>query len=249
MKHRLFATDGSGGEKRFAAISAALALVLLLTPMLGGCAGNAVAPAPSEAVVIVEPDSPDESAEVSPDEVREADGLEPERQDGERFEAIIFIEGMEETVRYEHIRNEELGFEMDYDYENFERRSEPGRECFVSVWDDLAEPENYLELTSRPEDAVTAADAIGAALSEDYEIRRDDSFLLDGVGVCIRIDASAEVGGLTMPDQLQMVYVIPAADGCRVAVAHYAIEGSEGFGRRFHCMMDSFSLLPAPGER
>ena len=46
-----------------------------------------------------------------------------------------------------------------------------------------------------------------------------------------------------MPDQLQMVYIIAAPDGCRIATAHYAIEASEGFGRRFHYMMDTFSVI------
>ena len=46
-----------------------------------------------------------------------------------------------------------------------------------------------------------------------------------------------------------MVYIIPAADGCRIASAHYAIEASEGFGRRFRYMMDTFSPLPVRGEK
>ena len=61
---------------------------------------------------------------------------EPVRQDGERFETVIILEGMEEKVNYEHIRREDLGFEMDYDYEAFARQSTPDRERFVSVWDD-----------------------------------------------------------------------------------------------------------------
>ena len=52
-----------------------------------------------------------------------------------------------------------------------------------------------------------------------------------------------------MPDQLQMVYIVPAADGCRVVSAHYAIEGAEGFGRRFHCFMQSFAAMEASGEK
>ena len=164
------------------------------------------------------------------------------RQDGERFEAVITVEGMEETVSYEHIRSETLGFEMDYDYERFERRSEPDRECFVSIYDDPAHPENYLEVTRSAEDTETAAAAIGEALSKTYDI--DSSpYTLDGAGECIRIDASADVGGLTMPDQLQMVYIIPAADGCRIATAHYYIVGAEGFGRRFACMMHTLSVI------
>ena len=213
----------------------ALALIMLLAALLGGCSKAPETPAVDENIVIIEADSSTEPAEEVP--------AAPGRQDGERFETVIILEGMEETVRYEHIRNETLGFEMDYDYENFVRRSEPDRECFISVWDDPEHPENYLEVTARAEDAQTAADAIGAELSKSYEIHRDDACVLDGVGVCIHIDASADVGGLTMPDQLQAVYIIPAPDGCRVATAHYAIEASEGFGRRFHYLMHSFTVL------
>ena len=46
-----------------------------------------------------------------------------------------------------------------------------------------------------------------------------------------------------MPDHLQAVYIIPAADGCRVAAAHYAIEGAEGFAKRFHYMMETFAVI------
>ena len=52
-----------------------------------------------------------------------------------------------------------------------------------------------------------------------------------------------------MPPQLQMVYIIPADDGCRVVTAHYAIEGAEGFGRRFHYFMDTFEVIPCQGEK
>ena len=51
-----------------------------------------------------------------------------------------------------------------------------------------------------------------------------------------------------MPEQLQMVYIIPASDGCRIATAHYAIEASEGFGRRFHYIMDSFAVIDGQEE-
>ena len=172
----------------------------------------------------------------------------PGRQAGERFESVIMIEGMEETIRCEHIRNDAIGFEMDYDYERFERRSEPGRERFVSVYDLSAAPENYLEVTYSAADAETAAASIGAALSAEYEISRDDAFQLDRTGRCIRIDASAEKGGERMPEHLQTVYIFPAADGCRVAAAHYSIEGADGFGKRFRNMMDSFSVIDAQGQ-
>ena len=165
------------------------------------------------------------------------------RQAGERYETTILIEGMEETVRYEHIRNEELGFEMDCDYERFERRREADHECFLSVYDDPDRPENYFEVEFRPEDAETAAAAISEVLAEEYEISREDSFPLDRAGRCIRIDASEARGGGWMPEYLQMAYIIPADDGCRVVTAHYYIVGSEGFGRRIACMMRTFAVI------
>ena len=51
-----------------------------------------------------------------------------------------------------------------------------------------------------------------------------------------------------MPEHLRAVYIIPAADGCRVAAAHYSIESAEGFGRRFRCFMDTFSVIAGSGE-
>ena len=224
-------------NKRLSRIVAAIVMALLLGTAFTGCGKTDAAPAPTEPAVPAEPAG---STEAEP---------AAERQDGERFEEVIILEGMEETVGYEHLRNDALGFEMDYDYERFERRSEGDRELFVSVWDDAEAPENYLEVKSIPRDAEAVADAVSQALSLSYEINRDDSFTLDRAGRCIRIDASADVGGLTMPDHLQMVYIIPAADGCRIATAHYAIEGAEGFGRRFHYLMESFTAIESRGEK
>ena len=184
-----------------------------------------------------------ERSELKPDWTAVTPRAEPERRDGERFEAVIILEGMEETVQYEHVRNDALGFEMDYDYELFVRRSEADRECFVSFWDDPDNPENYLEVTRSSQDAETVAASVSETLSAEYEIRRYDLFPLDRSGSCIRIDASADIGGKTMPAQLQMVYIIPAADGCLIATAHYAIEGAEGFGRRFAYMMHTITVI------
>ena len=220
-------------------LTALILAILLLTALLGGCGKKEAAPA--------EPAANNEPAEQAEPAEQTEPAAEPGRQDGERFEGVIILEGMEETVQYEHVRNDALGFEMDYDYESFARRSEADRELFVSVWDDSNAPENYLEVKSDRQPAEAVAEAVAAVLSQTYNIGRDDAFELEGVGRCIRIDASADVGGQTMPDQLQMVYIIPAPDGCRVATAHYAIEASEGFGRRFHYMMDSFSVLAAQG--
>ena len=164
------------------------------------------------------------------------------RKDGERFEDVIILEGMEETVRYEHVRNNAVGIEMDYDYESFVRYSEPDRECFVSVWDIPENPENYLEVTYSREDAETVAASVSATLSNDYDLITE-AYTLDGAGSCIRIEASELKGTGRMADQLQTVYVIPAADGSRVATAHFSIESAEGFGRRFSYMLKTLVVI------
>lgn len=218
-----------------AVLSAALALVLMLT-LISGCGKKDDAAKPAA--------STEPTASAEPSETETA----AERQDGERFETVITIEGMEETVKYEHIRKEAAGFEMDYDYEQFKRQSGADFERFVSVYDDPEVPENYLEVRYNPQDADTVAAAIDAALSSAYTTSREDSFELERAGKCIRIDASETKSGGEMPDQLEMVYIIPADDGCRVAAAHYAIEGAEGFGRRFDCLMQTLAVLPVQGE-
>ena len=166
----------------------------------------------------------------------------PERQDGERFEAVIILEGMEETVKYEHIRNETLGFEMDYDYESFERHSESDRERIISVWDDPETPENYLEVTYSTEDADTVTAAVRENLSQTYDLL-EETRVLERAGECLYIEAAVLKGTKTMADQLQTVYIIPASDGCFVAAAHYAVEAAEGFGRRFNYLMQTFSAI------
>ena len=158
------------------------------------------------------------------------------RQNGERFGISIIVEGMEESVRYEHAVNETMGIEIDYDYENFERRSETDCERFVSRYD--SDPTNYLEIRRSAEDADTVAAAISEELSKTYDILREP-YTLDRAGVCIRIDASRIKGANTMSDLLQMVYVIPTADGCVVAAAHYTIESAEGFGARIHSIINT----------
>ena len=228
----------------------ALASVFLLMTMPGACrkkapAAETAAAAPTAepvlTVLTAAPAAPEAPA-ASP-----APASEPGRQDGERFEDVIIMEGMEETVRYEHIRSDTIGFEMDYDYESFVRRSEPDRECFVSVYDSPENPENYLEGAYSPEDASSAADSVGKALSEEYDIIRE-SYDLDRAGSCIRIDASGAKGGGGTPDLLQMVYIIPAPDGCRIATAHYGFESAEGFGRRFAYMVKTLSVIARKGE-
>ena len=248
-------------KKTFFVTIAVLALVVLLMMIVAGRSRSSAVPKPADTVLSADPVSSTESAEpseakdepVRPSEPAEPSPAEPGRQDGERFEDIIILEGMEETVCYEHIQNNPLGFEMDYDYEKFVRHSEPDREIFVSCWDDPDDPENYLEVRYSPLDAEAAAAEIGEMLSNDYEIRRDDLFPLERAGICIRIAADEIRGGGYMPDHLQTVYIIPASDGCRVAAAHCATVESEGFLRRFRYMMNTFSAvtgqesIPIPG--
>ena len=176
-----------------------------------------------------------------------ADEAAVRRQDGERFEAVIVLEGMEETVPYEHIRNEALGFEMDYDYERFVRYTDADRECFVSVWDDSANPENYLELTYSPENADAVAASVRKALSQTYDLL-EGSRELDRAGSCFYIEASVLKGTNNMADQLQLVYIIPTSDGCIVAAEHLYTVESEGFGRRFHNMLNTLAAIERTGE-
>lgn len=167
--------------------------------------------------------------------------IETGRKVGERYEGVITIDGFEETVKYEHIRNDTVGIEMDYDYELFERHSESDCESFVLRYDDPKNPEVYLEVTYSAEDADTVAASIGEALSNDYNIIKE-SFALDRAGSCIRIGVSSDKDNRTT-DVLQMVYIIPAADVCRVATAHYTFDSADGFGKRFRYIMNTLMVI------
>ncbi len=160
------------------------------------------------------------------------------RQDGERFEDVIMLEGMEEIVKYEHVVNAGLGFEIDYDYESLVRKSDSGKESFISIYDDVNSPENYLEVEYRPENIDSVTASISDELSKDYELYID-TYELDHAGNCTRIDASACVGGEVMPEHLQKVYIVPAGNGTIVGTAHYSIESAEGFGHFFDYMINT----------
>ena len=164
------------------------------------------------------------------------------RNDGERFEETIILEGMEEKVKYEHIINKTIGFEIDYDYESFVRQSEQDREKFISIYDDLKKPANYLEITHSNENLDTAADSVIKILSKNYTVEKEP-FTLNRAGNCIRIGASLGKDGIHMPDLLQMVYVIPTKNGSIIAIEHYEIEASEGFGRRFSYIMNTLEVI------
>ena len=216
-----------------------LALVLSLTLLLAaaaGCAKGKEEPQPAET------ESPVETAEAA----EETPAIE--RQHGERFEDVIMIEGMEETIKLEHFVNETAGLAMDYDYESFVCRASSDRLQIVSAYDDPETPENYIEVSYCPDDAETVADAIEKALSEDYAVSRDTAVLKSGVE-CIHMDASATPDGAYTADVLQAVYVIPADDGCRVAHLRYLPEGSDGFGRRLSYLASTVTVMDPQGER
>lgn len=226
--------------KKLTKIIAMTALAALLLMMLGGCSSEQEDKTkPAELItpdVIEFPSAPAEEPAAEP-----AQDNGTQRQDGERFEGVIILEGMEETVRYEHVRNETVGFEMDYDYESFVRQNETVHERFVSHYDNPAAPQNYLEVIWQAQDAETVADSVGNELSKKYDITREP-YTLEHAGSCIRIDASATKDGHT-PDLLQAVYIIPSGSGCLVAAAHYSFESAEGFGRRFANMLDTLTVL------
>ena len=163
------------------------------------------------------------------------------RQNGERFQGVIMMEGMEEAVAYEHVVNTAIGVELDYDYENFERQTGPASECFISRYDNIDAPENYLEIFYSEEGADSAAVSIADSLSKNYSVVRE-AYTLQNAGACTRLDASATPDGHT-PDQLQTVYIIPLQKGCAVATAHYAFEAAEGFGHRFSEMMNTLTVM------
>lgn len=158
------------------------------------------------------------------------------KRDGERFTETIMLEGMEETVRFEHTINDELGIEMDYDYESLDRFSESDCERFISSYDDPEEPQNYLEVRYSAENVDTICAIITDTLSSEYDIIREP-YTLDHAGPCVQIEATE--GGKGIPYLLQTVYVIPKDDGCIVATAHYTIESAEGFGARFRYILNT----------
>ena len=203
-----------------------LTLVLLLTALCG-CGRRAEPAAPAESVP---PAAPAESAEPAV----------PGRADGERFEQTILLEGMEETVGYEHVRNEALGFELDYEYESLDRYREEERERFLSVYETPDDPWNYLEIRRDTGNAELVASAVSAALAGYFGTVETDAVTLDGAGACLRIEAS---GGRENATALQTVYVIPAPDGCLVAAVHCTYESAEGFGARFANSVNTRSVI------
>ncbi len=154
---------------------------------------------------------------------------------------------MEETVQYEHVRNAYIGFEMDYEYESLERQSDAVCDRFISIYDDPEEPMNYLEVSNSAEDAEFVAASIKKSLEDDYDII-EETYTLDRAGDCIRLDASGAKDGGGTSDILYTAYIIPADDGCRIAMAHYSFESAEGFGRRITCMVNTLKVIAITEE-
>ncbi len=233
------------------------ALLAALMLSLAGCglapAAETKTPAEEPQAETAAPAPAEDAGQAEASETSEpAEAVEPAaetaRQDGERFETVIILEGMEETVHYEHVKNAAFGFEVDYDYENFVRTSYATCERFISVWDDPANPENYIDVSCDTGNYNLVADAINAKLSAEYDTTVE-TVELDGAGSCIHIEAAVIKGTNQMADQLQEVYVIPAPDGCRIATAHTFVVDSEGMLHRFNYMLNTLTVLDRGMER
>ena len=163
-------------------------------------------------------------------------------QAGDCYEGTVTLEGVEQTIRYEQIVNETLGFAMGYDYERFGRHSEPDREVILLQGEDLEHPEVYLEVTRRAEDAEATADNIMETLFEQYAPTKRE-FTLDRAGDCVVINADVDPTGEMTMEELQVVYIIPAGSGCFVAWGHNTFDSADAFGALYRSMMHTFEVL------
>ena len=232
--------------KKHTGTMAMIALAALLLIILSGCSSaqdsTTVAAEPEVLTAVPVSEAETEVPIAVPVIEAEPEGLpdvtnETRRQDGERFEGVIMLEGMQETVKYEHVRNDSIGIELDYDYENFERHSDSGSERFVSRYD----AGTSLDIGYSPESAEKMADSFAETFSMAYDIVREP-YTLAKAGSCIRIDASATKDGQT-PDLLQAVYIIPAGEGSIVAGVQYSFEAADGFGKRFNEILNTLEII------
>ncbi len=218
---------------------------------------NSVAEA-GQTIIITETESDGESdnnteSDIASETMQESDGADaatkeqaPDfagRQDGERFEDVIMIEGMSETVKYEHVRNETAGFELDYDYESFERYSGSDSERFISAYDDQNDPVNHLDVKRYAEDSEIALAKMSEDLSKDFNTVVTEQQELDGAGQCASISASDVKAGSIPAGSMRRVYIIPVPDGCVLAEAYFTIESAEGFGARFSDIMNTLTVM------
>lgn len=213
------------------------ALVMTIT----GCKKNTPTETVSSEPVVI--DLNGGTSDVVSSEVATADPVAGEsktgRADGERFDGTIMLEGMEETVHYEHVVNNDLGFEIDYEYEDLNRKTLADREIFISVYDDENDPSNYLEVSQSDLPVDTVITNLKTELSQKADIETETR-TLENAGEVTYIEASSKDGN--MLDQIQSVYVIPAGNGTIVARCHFSIEAAEGFGGRFRQMLNTLVL-------
>jgi hypothetical protein len=193
------------------------------------------------AVVTSEPEETDTAASGTLTSESTVVTEESGRENGERFEATIMLEGMEETVHYEHVKNEEIGYEMDYDYEFLIRTTGEKSDFYGSVYDDAGNPMNYMKIEYTNETVESMIESFKSEF-EKYEFEVQD-YTLENAGACKRIPAEVLKGTNNMADELQMIYIIPAGSGCIVVREHYAIEAAEGFGSRFKQMLNTLKVI------
>lgn len=206
-----------------------IAIMMLLMAGVIGCGKTEKAADTAEPAVSAEAEAGTETAAV-----------ETVRQVGEQFEEVFMLD-VEEKIKFEHIRNDEIGIEMDYPYELFERSSESDRECFVSVYDYAEVPEYYYDVTYKAEDAETVAASINEALSAEYILNKE-SRMLDHAGCCIWIGASEAIGGGS-PEHLQEAWIIPAGDGCIVMTGHSGLDSADFFGAYYRYIANSIVVV------
>jgi hypothetical protein len=163
-------------------------------------------------------------------------------QIGDRYEDVIPFQGVDEVIKFEHIGNETAGFEMDYDYERFTRKSTESGEVFTLTLFGVEEDDYYLEIKPSNEAADAVAASISDELSKNYDVYKD-TYELARAGSCIRIEASIATDADDTLDDLQSVYIIPNGDGCFVATAHYSYDSSDFYGNLFAKMMNTFSVI------
>ncbi len=164
------------------------------------------------------------------------------RKDGERFESEIMMEGMIETVEYEHAVSKSMGFELDYEYDSLLRNSGSDEESFMSKYDDPKDPYNYLLVKLSEIDAESTLAELKESLAGDFDEVTTEETELEGTGKCQCLIALG-VKNKELPDgALKRVYIIPTGKGCIIAEANYTIESAEGFGTRFVNMINTLTL-------
>lgn len=174
----------------------------------------------------------------------EADGsvLSSEMPDGFRFESSVWLEGMEEKVQYEHAISLNAGISIDYDYGMFTRMTGEASETFVSVYDDGAQPKNYIAISASPADGETMKGIIEAYLKQTFGSILTEQTDVGPFTGCTRFTASNPITDDFSADSVTVQYVIPANDGSRLVELYYTVETAEGFGSRMEQMLDTLQL-------